>query len=78
MKDKVRSAKTKFKELYGPVIESADNHLMTGIGLDERGNDTIVANLTNGNCKGILPKIFDGFKVEISIIGDIVAQEEKE
>jgi hypothetical protein len=73
--EEVRRAKQLFRDEFRPAFVAVGNNLATGIGRDETtGEYTIVANLSTPALKTTLPDTYQGFKVIVEIIGDIVAQ----
>jgi len=72
--DQIRAIKKQFGAEYGPALTAVGNHLSYGIGKDAAtGEFTIKAYLTNDTLKSALPDTYQDVKVEVEIIGEIVA-----
>jgi NifB/MoaA-like Fe-S oxidoreductase len=73
--DQVREIKKRFANEYRDAFRVVGNNLATGLGKDSvTGDYTIVAMLTNNKLKSTLPDEYEGVKVEIEVVGKIVAQ----
>lgn len=76
MKDikKIKKISKEFFIEFGSAIKAVGNNLSVGIGKDEDYDDyIIVANLSNGKLKSILPSSYKGIKVSVKIVGVIEA-----
>lgn len=72
--EEVRKAKIDFRNAFGPAFIAVGNNLATGIGKDEvTGEYTIAVILTNDVLKSILPKTYQGIKVDVKVIGVVRA-----
>jgi hypothetical protein len=65
----IRLLKEEFKTQYYRVMEDAGNHLATGLSKNKKGEQIIVAMLTNDKCLDLIPKTFNGVEVDIRIMG---------
>ena len=73
--EKVREIKKRFADEYKDAFRAVGNNLATGIGKDAvTGDYTIVAMLTNDKLKSTLPEEYEGLKVDVEVVGVIVAQ----
>lgn len=72
--DEVREIKKQFGAEYKDAFTAVGNNLSYGIGKDaSTGEFTIKAYLTNDALKTSLPETYQGVKVEVEVIGEIVA-----
>jgi hypothetical protein len=73
--DEIRNIKKQFATEYRDAFIAVGNNLATGIGKDSvSGEYIIVAMLTNDTLKNSLPDEYEGVKVNIEVVGEIMAQ----
>lgn len=72
--DQIKKLKKQFHDEYGDKFAQVGNNLAVGIGKDANsGEYTIEARLINLKLKDTLPANYYGVKVNVSIVGNIVA-----
>ena len=72
--EEIKQIKKDFYRDYSPALEAVGNNLALGIGKDAKtGEYTIEVRLTNNKLKSSLPETYQDAKVNILVIGRIVA-----
>jgi len=70
----VMNAAEKLRNEFSPALEKVGNHIAYGIGKDpETKRDTIELRLTNDKLMNVLPKEYNGYKVNTIVVGEIIA-----
>ena len=67
----VELASKKYFDKHGIIINNNNNHMSYGVSQDSNGQPYIVIYLTNENNIKKLPTEFEGYPVDIKVIGEV-------